>query len=148
MREIKELSEEHLDEAVDLFISVFTKEPWNDKYESRNQVVSYFNQFRNSNYFKGFVMVIDETIVGLSLGLLSPGLEGFDYFIHELCIDSNLQGQKLGSSFLTSIEKEIAKENVKQMILTTTKNYPAEYFYKNNGFLEKKNSMLLGKLIE
>jgi ribosomal protein S18 acetylase RimI-like enzyme len=147
MNEIRELTIDHLDEAIDLFISVFSKEPWNDKYESRNQVVNYFNQFRNNNYFKGFVLIADGKIIGLSLGLLSPSLEGVDYFIHEFCIDSNFQGQKLGSSFLTSIEKEIAKENVKQLILTTAKNYPAVYFYKENGFKVQENSILLTKII-
>lgn len=147
MNEIKELTINNFDESIDLFIKVFTKEPWNDVYESRNQVVNYFNQFRESNYFKGFVLVEDKKIIGLSLGLLNPSLEGFDYFIHELCIDTMFQGKKIGSLFLELIEKEIVKEGIKSIILTTAKNYPAEYFYKRNGFLEQSNSLLLMKKI-
>lgn len=147
MYEIKKLTTNNFYKSIDLFIKVFTKEPWNDAYESRNQVVNYFNQFRESNYFKGFVLVKDEKIIGLSLGLLNPSLEGFDYFIHELCIDTMFQGKKIGSLFLELIEKEIVKEEIKSIILTTARDYPAEYFYKKNGFLEQANSLLLIKQI-
>ncbi|MGE6260507.1 hypothetical protein ACQKCU_21925 [Heyndrickxia sporothermodurans] len=30
-----------LDDCVDLFIDTFSKEPWNDVYESRKQVVDF-----------------------------------------------------------------------------------------------------------
>lgn len=33
---------EHMtEECVDLFIDTFTKEPWNDIYESRGQVINF-----------------------------------------------------------------------------------------------------------
>ena len=94
MIEIKELTIKNLDESINLFIEVFTKEPWNDVYESRDQVVNYFNQFRENNYLKGFVLVKDEKVTGLSFLGGSPSLEGFDYFIHELCIGATFQGKK------------------------------------------------------
>ena len=39
---IDRMTEAALDECVDLFIDVFTREPWNDGYDSREQVVRFF----------------------------------------------------------------------------------------------------------
>jgi len=42
-----------LDDCVDLFIDTFSKEPWNDVYESREQVVVFFENYMKNNYFIG-----------------------------------------------------------------------------------------------
>ena len=39
---ISKMTPQHLDACVDLFIEVFTKEPWNDTYTSREQVVQFW----------------------------------------------------------------------------------------------------------
>ena len=48
------LSKEHIEECADLFIDVFTKAPWNDTYNSKGQVISYFQNYINNNYFVGY----------------------------------------------------------------------------------------------
>ena len=53
---IEKLSREHIEECVDLFINVFTQEPWNDVYNSRAQVVDFFHNHINNNYFVGFIL--------------------------------------------------------------------------------------------
>ena len=39
------MTAERLEEYVDVFINVFTKEPWNDVYESRGQVRRFFENY-------------------------------------------------------------------------------------------------------
>ncbi|MBU3146657.1 GNAT family N-acetyltransferase, partial [Clostridium sp. CF012] len=48
-----------IDDCVDLYIETFTKEPWNDIYESREQVVKFFNNHFNNNYFVGYAALLD-----------------------------------------------------------------------------------------
>jgi len=74
-----------LDDCVDLFMNTFSKEPWNDIYESRKQVV-YFLRYMKNNYFLGYVLNIGDELVGLSLGAKQPCLKGMEYFIDQFCI--------------------------------------------------------------
>ena len=39
---VKNLEEYMIDECVDLYMDTFSKEPWNDVYESRQQFVIFF----------------------------------------------------------------------------------------------------------
>ena len=48
---LQRINKELVDKCVDLYIETFSKEPWNDVYESREQVVKLFNNHLNNNYF-------------------------------------------------------------------------------------------------
>ncbi len=54
--DIIKMSKEHIEECVDLYIDVFTKAPWNDTYDSREQVLSFFQNHMTNNYFLGYVL--------------------------------------------------------------------------------------------
>ncbi len=41
------LTEENLEECIDLFIDTFSRAPWNDKYDSREQVKDFFINHMN-----------------------------------------------------------------------------------------------------
>lgn len=56
MVHIEKMMSEHIEECVDLFIDVFTREPWNDVYDSREQVVQFFENHIANNYFVGYIM--------------------------------------------------------------------------------------------
>lgn len=53
MVHIEKMMSEHIEECVDLFIDEFTREPWNDVYDSREQVVQFFENHIANNYFVG-----------------------------------------------------------------------------------------------
>lgn len=53
---ISKMSEKHMDKCVDLFIDVFSRPPWNDTFDSREQVVRFFRSHMQNNYFVGFVL--------------------------------------------------------------------------------------------
>ena len=48
---IEPMSAARLEEYVDVFISVFTKEPWYDVYESRGQVETFFRNYMADDLF-------------------------------------------------------------------------------------------------
>ena len=66
--------------AVDLFIDTFSKEPWNDEYESREQVVEFFKNHFANNYFLGYELVIDGILQGLCIGMKKPWIKGMEYY--------------------------------------------------------------------
>ena len=45
---LQRINKELVDKCVDLYIETFSKEPWNDVYESREQVVKLFNNHLNN----------------------------------------------------------------------------------------------------
>ncbi|WP_315081733.1 GNAT family N-acetyltransferase [uncultured Clostridium sp.] len=132
-------------DCVDLFIDTFTKEPWNDVYESREQVVNFFNNYFNNNYFVGYVAMLDDKVVALSIGMKKPWIEGFEYYIDEFCISYEMQGNGIGSCFIKAIEEDIKKQEMNGMILNTEKNYPSQKFYEKNGFKVIGDLIVLGK---
>lgn len=140
---ISKLSEEYLETCVDLFIEVFTKEPWNDVYESREQVVAFFRSHMDNNYFIGYVLAEGDNVVALSLGMKKPWLKGMEYYIDQFCVRPDLQHKGIGTHFLTLIEHEIRREGMNALILNTEQDFPSERFYLKNGFqfIESLNTL-------
>ena len=132
--DIVKLSKEHVEACVDLFIDVFTKAPWNDTFDSREQVTDFFRNHMANNYFVGYVLKGQDGIVALSIGMKKPWIHGMEYYIDQFCVKPDLQGRGIGSCFLKLIECEIRKEQMNAMILNTEKGLPSESFYLKNGF--------------
>lgn len=142
---VTRMEENMIEESVDLFISTFSKEPWNDVYESREQVREFFKNHFANNYFLGYVISVDGKIKGLSIGMIKPWIEGLEYYIDQFCIDYNLQGKGLGSKFIKEIEIDIKKEGLNGIILNTEKDFPSFKFYKKNGFKSLSDLVVMGK---
>ena len=139
------LNKDLLDDCVDLFIHTFSKEPWNDIYESRNQVVTFFENHLKNNYFLGYVGLIEDEVVALSLGMKKPWIKGMEYYIDEFCIKFELQGKGIGSKFIKMIEADIKLQSMNGMILNTERNYPSQAFYAKNGFEVIEDLIILAK---
>lgn len=134
-----------IDECVDLYIDTFTKEPWNDVYESRNQVVNFFLHHLQNNYFVGYAAVLEKKIVALSVGMKKPWINGLEYYIDEFCVSTDMQGKGIGSWFLQAIEKDIADQGMNGIILNTEQDFPSHKFYEKNGFTVLKDLIVLAK---
>lgn len=142
---LKKLEDYMIDECIEIYIDTFSKEPWNDEYESRQQVADLFNNHLKNNYFLGYVGIVNEKIVALSIGMKKPWIEGVEYYIDEFCVSYSMQGQGIGSEFLKKIEKMIKAEGVYGMLLNTEKEYPSYEFYRKNGFKRINDLVVLGK---
>lgn len=142
---VKNLEEYMIDECVDLYIDTFSREPWNDVFESRVQVLNFFNNHIKNNYFLGYVAIIDEKITALSIGMKKPWIEGMEYYIDEFCVSYSMQGNGIGSEFLKEIEKMNELKGVNSIILNTEKGYPSYDFYIKNCFDLISDLVVLGK---
>jgi Acetyltransferases len=139
------ITENMIDSCVNLFIETFTKEPWNDVYESREQVVRFFNNHFQNNYFVGYAAEIDGKVAALSIGMKKPWINGCEYYIDEFCVSNEMQGRGIGSWFLRAIEEDIKKQGMNAIILNTEKDYPSHKFYEKNGFKTLGDLVVLGK---
>lgn len=144
---IEKINREMLDECVDLYISVFSKEPWNDVYESRDQVINFFKNHLENNYFLGYILKLDDKIKGISLGMKKPWINGMEYYIDEICIEKDLQNKGYGSFFLQKIEENLKEEKLNAIILNTNIKFLAFQFYKKHNFEEIGDLRIMAKLI-
>lgn len=139
------LEEAMLDESVDVYIDTFTKEPWNDVYESREQVVTFFKNHMKNNYFLGYVLLHEKELVALSIGMIKPWIKGREYYIDQFCVKDSWQGKGIGTIFLNEIEKDIERNDLNAIMLNTDKGFPSEKFYVKNGFIPLEDTILLVK---
>lgn len=93
------LDKELLEVCVDLFTATFSKEPWNDVYESRDQVVTLFKHHMNNNYFIGYALKQNKEIVALCLGFQKPWIKGMEYYIDEFQLKTPFKKRGLAVSF-------------------------------------------------
>lgn len=140
-----ELKEHMIDNCVDVFIETFTSEPWYDVYESREQVVSLFQNHYNNNYFIGYVAMLDDKVVALSIGMKKPWIKGMEYYIDQFCVSYEMQGRGIGSWFMNEIEKAIKKQGMNAIMLNTETGYPSQKFYEKNGFEIIEGLIVLAK---
>lgn len=141
----KKLKKRMIDECVDLYIDTFSREPWNDVFDSRDMITKFFHKHYKNNYFVGYVAKLDKKIVALSIGMKKPWKEGLEYYIDEFCVSDQLQGRGIGSWFMNKIEEDIEMRGMCAIMLNTVKGYPAQRFYEKNGFKVIKEMIVLTK---
>ena len=129
----------------DVFISVFTKEPWNDDWSDTNQLDMYINDLVGQGYSLTYGLFDDDELIGISLGYVKHWYSGTEYIINEFCIKTDRQGAGAGSFFIAEIEKAIKELGIKQIFLLTDSNVPAYNFYKKNGFVEEQTTRSMAK---
>lgn len=142
---IEKMTSEHVEECVDLFIDVFTREPWNDVYDSREQVVQFIENHIANNYFIGYVMKNTDKVIAMSLGSKKPWIKGMEYYIDQFCVSTELQRRGIGRHFLELIEENIHANGMNAIILNTEKGFPSEKFYLKNGFCSFEELVILAK---
>lgn len=135
-------------EMKELFLDVFSNDPWFDKWDDENQLNSYIKDLTGNNNSLSLALYDEEDrLVGCSLGYVFNWWEGREYFIREFFVSRERQGQGTGSIFLTLINHILATEGIRHITLTTEKTVPAYQFYQKNGFSVLKDSVYLAKKV-
>ena len=147
MLELKRLSLEDKEAITDVFVGVFTKEPWNDDWSDKNQLDMYITDLIGQGYSLTYGLFDDGELIGISLGYVKHWYSGTEYIINEFCVKTERQGAGAGTFFLAEIEKAIKELGIKQIFLLTDTNAPAYKFYKKNGFVAEETNVALAKLI-
>lgn len=132
--EFIELDESYLPAIAELYKNAFMGEPWNDDWSDRAQLENYIKDV--AAYFKGlnYGLLIDGKLAAVSLGSVRHWWEGTNYNIEEFCVDPTIQGQGIGSHFMSLIEDEIRKQGLAGIFLQTDMDKPSYRFYKKNGY--------------
>ena len=147
MYELKRLGLNDKEMIKELFVSVFTKEPWNDDWSDKEQLDLYIDDLTGQGYSLTYGLYDDDELIGISMGYIKHWYSGTEYIINELCIRTERQGAGAGKFFLAEIEKDIKKLGLKQIFLLTDSNVPAYEFYRKNGFVEIETNVAFAKTL-
>ncbi|MDE5741894.1 MAG: GNAT family N-acetyltransferase [Oscillospiraceae bacterium] len=141
----KRLDESNSDIIRKLFASVFTKEPWNDDWSDENQLRSYIHDLIGQDNSLTFGLYEGNELIGISMGHIKHWYTGTEYFIDELCISTENQGQGIGTLFVAEIENACRELGLTHLFLLTGKDVPAYKFYKKQGFFEAESMVAFAK---
>lgn len=144
---LKKICKDDIEELVDIYINTFSKKPWYDEFNDRNLVVKFFNNHLNNNYFIGYILLLDNNIIGMSLGMKKPWENGMEYYIDQFLINYEYQNKGYGKYFLKEIENDLKKLKINGILLNTERDFLSYDFYIKNGFSDFKDLSVLGKEI-
>ncbi len=146
---VVEVREDDFRAVRDLFLDVFSAEPWNDEWKSDEEVSRYLGELtQNSNSLS--LKLVDDTgsIVAASLGYVFSWWQGKEYFIKEFFVSRDSQGQGYGSTFLELMSNYLLERGIKAIWLITDRDFPAYRFYIKNGFTEAEDLVFFQKTLE
>ena len=141
----KRLDESYADSITELFVSVFTREPWNDDWSDKSQLQLYIHDLIGQNNSLTFGLYDGAELIGISMGHIRHWYSGTEYFIDELCISTEKQGKGAGTLFVENIEKACKELGLTHIFLLTENNVPAFEFYKKRGFYKLENNVAFAK---
>lgn len=131
----------------ELFISVFTRDPWNDDWSDERQLDLYLMDLIAQSNSLTYGLYDEEQLIGLSMGRIKHWYSGTEYCIDEFCIRTDRQQKGIGTYFLAEIQNHIQELGLTHIYLQTENNVPAYDFYRKNDFYELKSSVSFAKRV-
>jgi len=112
---VRELSSADAESIENLFLSVFTRDPWNDDWSDRDQLHSYMSDISGNHNSLSLGLFENEELVGISLGSVIHWFSGTEYYIREFCVSTDLQHKGYGSFFLKRFSCVLARNRLRQL---------------------------------
>lgn len=142
--EIREICLAHIKEITELFYSIFSKDPWNDKWNEED-LHTYMQELIGNRCSLSLGLYEDGKLIGIALGRTKHWYSGTEFWIDEFGIANDLQTKGIGSVFMTLVYDYIKNKGIKRIMLITERDFPAYYFYKKNGFEELDTQVVFVK---
>ena len=134
MESIINYHDKYIEQVVDLFIDVFSKEPWNDSWKSNKHAEEFLQDIVDTPGFKSLLYIKDDKVIGALFGHTIKWCEGDEFYIREFFVDSNFQGEGIGTKLMEELERKLKKEDIHTVVLLTERNTEARKFYENKGY--------------
>lgn len=142
----KNISEDMLDEMIELFIETFNSKPWNDSWTIRT-ASKRLCPMVHTQEFLGLSAYQDNKICGFVMGFFEQYCDGIEFTIKEFAVRNTGRGRGLGSQLFMEFEKRLREMGVKKITLLTLKGNLTEHFYQKNGFQTNPQIAFMDKTI-
>lgn len=141
---IRRYEENDMNDTMNLFVKVFSAEPWKESWTSE-MVQNRLKGLLINPMTIAYVAYDNQVLSGVMIGHITSYLETLEFYIDEFFVDATLQRGGIGTSMLRYVEADLEKENVKTFTLLTTKGYPCVDFYTKNNFKVLDNLIFMYK---
>ncbi len=145
--EFKRIGTNEIEVIKELFTSVFTIEPWNDDWSNQEQLDLYLLDLVGQSNSLTYGLFESGELIGVSMGRIRHWYSGTEYYIDELCVRTDKQGNGIGTYFVNEIKKAVKKIGLVQIFLQTESSVPAYEFYQKNRFIELKGHVSFVKRV-
>lgn len=144
---IKELTVNEIEDIKNIILEAFSREPWNDNWTDKQQFHLYILDLIGNKNSLSLGLYDNEKLIGVSLGRIKHWYTGNEYWIDDLAILPQSQGQGCGSKFIDLIETFIKPKGIVKIVLFSEKNIPAYHFYVKKEFTEKTKRVFFEKIL-
>ncbi len=143
--ELKQLGRGDFGAVQALFVKIFSRAPWNDHWDDREQLRLYMEELLGAPNSLTLGLFEGDVLTGISLGRIRHWYQGTEYWIDELGVDPERQQRGAGRRFLELIGGYLRERQVAAIVLLTDRRVPAYRFYQKNGFSEQAGQVLFVK---
>ncbi len=131
---IKKITLSDMERCAELYLRVFSADPWYDDWISLGQVRNYLEELIFNPVFEGFLACEGDEVVAVCLGHRRSWWRGRELFIDEFYVANEKQGNGIGSRLIKYVQEYLSQEGYERFILLTNEGLPAQEFYTKNGF--------------
>lgn len=145
--EFRRIGTDEFSQIKELFISVFTRDPWNDDWSDGQQLDLYLTDLIGQNNSLTYGLYDGDALIALSMGRIKHWYTGTEYCIDEFCVRTDRQQNGVGACFLAEMQTHLRELGLTHIYLQTESDVPAYAFYQKNGFCECRNTVSFAKRI-
>lgn len=128
------------------FGEVFNGEPWREAW-TLDTARTYLRDLWNTPRTSGVVAETGGNVIGFALGHAEQRDQGVHFYLSEMCVLSEYQGQGVGKGLLGKLETDLKTQGVLKVYLLTARGGAAEAFYWACGFYVSEKMVMLGKYL-
>jgi aminoglycoside 6'-N-acetyltransferase I len=143
---IKKLELRDLTACAEILMSVYNNEQWQCRW-SLETAKNYLMDFTDCKKFIGYTLWIDGEVSGAIFCHEKIWWNNSEVFVDEMFVSPDLQRKGYGAELINAIEKYVKDHNLAGLTLCTSRNTPAPYFYKKNGFSDADHVLFMYKEI-
>jgi len=143
----KPYTEHYQNECIDIFYNIYYDNKYNYSWLNKTKIKRYFNDIQNTPNFEGYIQTKDNKIAGVCFGTINDYFNINKYYIKELFVKKELQGNGIGSTIIDNLKNELLKKNIKIIEIQTNNEDIAFDFYIKNNFKQVNSISHMIKII-
>lgn len=131
--EFEPIKYSHLKDCSDLLVTVFNVSPWNETWSFETALKRLEDSYATPGFY-GIIAVDGSKALGFALGYSETWYAGKNFYLKEMCVQSDKQRSGIGTEILDVLCRDLDKKGVDMIYLLTMRDSPAAAFYEKYEF--------------
>ena len=140
--QFKEMTDDALRDAAELFTKSFNSPPWNDQW-SEEKAFRRLSAMAHAEKAYGLCMYDEGRLLGIVLGHREEYYDGTEFLLKEFAVDNESRGKGLGTIMMEELRNRLKAKNIRRIVLVTLDDRRTTSFYRKQGFEEDTNAVVM-----